>query len=191
MKKVYGILILFILLIPTVAHANSFKFVVDSNKTVLKNGEEIELHLNINDIDIKEGGINAIEATLDYDNNVFEPVTIENFKGLNNWTFSYNDTEKKMLGIVISSGITNNQEIGILKLKVKNNVENPNKSTTIKIQNIATSNGIDLVKEENKEIELSLEINNINIVVIIFVVAIALIAIILGLISIKKSKRSK
>ena len=124
MKKVYGILILFILLIPTVVHANSFKFVVNPNKTVLKNGEEIELHLNINDIDIKEGGINAIEATLDYDNNVFEPVTIENFKGLNNWTFSYNDTEKKMLGIVISNGITNNQEIGILKLKVKNNVKN-------------------------------------------------------------------
>ena len=157
-KIVAIIMIFMIFLMPIYVQADSFKFNAISDKTQVQPGEEVVITLNLSDIDAGELGINTVEATLSYDTNIFEEVTQEDFKSLNNWSLTYNgeETEQKgkILGVIIASGVTEDQSIGTIKLKVKEGVEY--QTTTINLTNIATNNGTDIINEEDKSISLEI-----------------------------------
>lgn len=162
MKKTLNILMIIIIigivLTPNIVSAHSFKFGVTADKNVVNSGETVAITLSISDIDVGELGINAIEAELLYDETIFEEVTQEkNFTSLNNWSWTYNsdDTEYKgkMLGMILSSGVTENQEIGKIQLKVKEDIKK--QETNIKITNIITNDGTNLIEEEDKIIKLT------------------------------------
>lgn len=152
------ILILMVFLMPVYVQADSFKFNATADKTQVQPGEEVVITLNLSDIDAGELGINTVEAKLSYDTNIFEEVTQEDFKSLNNWSLTYNgeETEQKgkILGVIIASGVTEDQTIGTITLKVKEGVEY--QTTTVKLTNIATNNGTDIINEEDKSISLEI-----------------------------------
>ena len=157
-KIVAIIMIFMIFLMPIYVQADSFKFNAISDKTQVQPGEEVVITLNLSDIDAGELGINTVEATLSYDTNIFEEVTQEDFKSLNNWSLTYNGEKKKqkgkILGVIIASGVTEDQTIGTITLKVKEGVEY--QTTTINLTNIATNNGTDIINEEDKSISLEI-----------------------------------
>ncbi len=157
-KTIALFLIFMIFLMPLYAQADSFTFNVTADKTQVDPGEEVVITLNLSDIDAGELGINTVEATLSYDTNVFEEVTQEDFQSLNNWSLTYNgeDTEQKgkILGVIIASGVTEDQTIGTITLKVKEGVEYQN--TTVSFTGIATNNGTDIINETDKTINLEI-----------------------------------
>lgn len=157
MKKTVKLLIitiLLLLLLPVTVKADSFNLNVTANKTSLKPGDTVEINLNLSNINAGELGINTLEAVLEYDSNVFEEVTQSSFSSLNNWSITYNneDTENKgkFLAVIVVAGVKENQDIGKITLKVKNGVKDTN--TTVKIKNITSNNGQELIKENDKQV---------------------------------------
>jgi hypothetical protein len=110
-------------------------------------------------------------------------------------SFTFNDTTSgkkgKFVGMVLSNGITEDQEIGTITLKVRDSVKKAATSSDIVIKDLATNNGTNLVFEQDKKVSIPLEVEykegNPAITVVIII---AVIAIVLGLFSIlrKKSK---
>lgn len=162
MKKITKILIIIfmisLMLFPTIVQANSFKLNVTADKTKLNAGDTVTVSLNLSDINVGELGINTIESIIDYDRNIFEEITSSSIQSLNNWSFTYNseDTEQrgKLVAVIIASGVTEDQEIGKITFKVKNNVEYTN--TKITLKDITSNNGQELIKDENKEVSFQI-----------------------------------
>lgn len=134
-------------------YSSSFKFVVTASKTRLKAGESTMVTMKISDIvDSNNLGINALESILEYDTNVLEVVTPNDMNGKNNWTITYNTKEQNFLVCNIISGVKEEQDIGEIKFKVKDNI-GPTK-TIIRFKNVKSNDGSNLMPETDKEIEL-------------------------------------
>ena len=156
-KTILFIFIILIFLIPMEVYAeNSFNLLVSANKTYVNAGQTVDLTWKVANINVEEPGINTVEGFLEYDKNIFEEVEQENIQSSNNWSITYNseDTEQngKFLGVILQDGVTKDQEIGKITLKVKSGVKYT--KTTIKIKQIASNNGQELIQEEDKEIVL-------------------------------------
>lgn len=153
-SKILAITLTLVILLTVTVKADSFKFNVKANKASLKPGDTVAINLNISNIDAGDLGINTLEAVLEYDYNVFEEVTQDNFQSANNWSLTYNneDTENKgkFLAVIVASGVKENQDIGRITLKVKNSAKDTN--TTVKFKNVFSNNGQTLIKEADKSI---------------------------------------
>lgn len=136
-------------------YASSFKFSVTATKTKLKPGESTVVVMKVQDIvDENNLGINALEATLEYDTNVLEVVTLNDMSGKNNWTITYNAQGKNFLVSNITSGVKEDQEIGTIKFKVKDNITKT--KTIIKFKDVKSNDGNNLIEESDKQIELTI-----------------------------------
>ncbi|MBP3255341.1 MAG: hypothetical protein J6M60_02480 [Clostridia bacterium] len=198
-KKLLFLMLIIVLMLPTVVFADSFsletKIVEGTESKVYKENDEIKIDLNISNISVGNDGMNTIEGVLEYDEDLFDTVSTSSFSGKNGWTFTFNDTttgkKGKFVGMILSNGIKEEQEIGTITLKVRDSVKKAANATDIVIKDIATNNGTSLVFDQDKKISVPLEVQykESNPVVIV-VVIIAIIAIILGGFSIlrKKSK---
>lgn len=134
-------------------YSSSFKFVVTASKTRLKAGESTMVTMKISDIvDSNNLGINALESVLEYDTNVLEVVTPNDMNGKNNWAITYNTKEQNFLVCNIISGVKEEQDIGEIKFKVRDNI-GPTK-TIIRFKNVRSNDGNNLMPETDKEIEL-------------------------------------
>ena len=161
------IIFLIALLIPKYSMADSFTFVATPSKTNILPGEEITITLSIKDIDVGVNGINTVEAVFEYNETLFETITQSSFTGLNNWSITYNSENTaqkgKMLGIIIASGVTTEQEIATVKVRVKNTVTlTADLATNIKIKNIATNNGREIITDTDKTIPLTIKSSVVN-----------------------------
>ena len=158
LKILFTIIILLLILLPTQVQADSFKFNATANKNNVQPGETVTITLNVSDINAGELGINTVEAYLEYDSTIFEEVTQSDIESLNNWSITYNEEETeykgKMLAVILQDGVTEDQNIGTITLKVKNGVSYTN--TTITIKNIASNNGEELITETDKNILLEI-----------------------------------
>ena len=158
LKILFTIIILLLILLPTQVQADSFQFNATANKSNVQPGETVTITLNVSDINAGELGINTLEAYLEYDSTIFEEVTQSDIQSLNNWAITYNEEETeykgKMLAVILQDGVTENQDIGTITLKVKNGVSYTN--TTIKLKNIASNNGEELIAETDKAIPLEI-----------------------------------
>lgn len=144
------------ILVRNYIYASSFKFVVSATKTRVKPGEETTVIMKISDIvDVNNLGINALEATLEYDSNIFETVTVNEMEGKNNWTITYNQQQGNFLVSNIISGIKSEQEIGEIKFKVKKNVGKTR--TKIYFRNVKSNDGNNLMPEQDKEVEIIID----------------------------------
>lgn len=163
-KSLFITAILLVFLLPVTVKADSFNLNVKANKTSLKPGDTVEINLNLSNINAGELGINTLEAVLEYDSNVFEEVTQSSFSSLNNWSITYNneDTEYKgkFLAVIVVAGVKENQDIGKITLKVKSGAKDTN--TTVKIKNITSNNGKQLIKENDKQVTFKVGNSNNN-----------------------------
>ena len=150
------ILTMMVFILPINVQADSFTLNVVADKTSVKPGETVELTLQLANIDAGNLGINTLECTLEYDKNIFEEVEQSNMQSLNNWSLTYNSEDDsqngKLLAVIITDGVTEDQNIGKIMLKVKNGVEYS--STTIKITQIASNNGQEIIQESDKQVVL-------------------------------------
>lgn len=140
------------------------KLEIETDKIDINPGEEVHLKIKVEEIDIEQG-INAIQGKLEYDKNIFEKVTNNDFEPKNNWTTLYNDedteAEGKFIIMNLSAGEKEDQTITEVSLKVK---EDTNiKKTTIKISELCTANEEEIINIENAEttVKVKFSIKNI------------------------------
>ena len=106
-----------------IVSASSFDVVVNPTQITTKQGESIEVKVDLKDIEMKERGINTLEGYINFDEDVIENVEVET---KNDWQIEYNKDSNsvlygKFLMVKDIEGIKENEEILTLKIKVKDN----------------------------------------------------------------------
>lgn len=191
MKKLGLIMILSIIMVSLtgIVSASSFDVGVNPIEVTAKQGESIEVKVDLKDIDMKEKGINTLEGYINFDEDVIENVEVET---KNDWQIEYNkdsnsDLYGKFLMIKDIEGIKENEEVLTLKIKVKDKVKK--ESTKVILKDLTSNDGENLVNIGNKEININFEgVKAVNTGdnTIILVTGIMLAALVAYLISIKK-----
>ncbi len=191
MKKLRLITALSIIMVSLtqIVSASSFDLVVNPTEITTKQGESIEVKVDLKDIDMKEKGINTLEGYINFDEDVIENVEVET---KNDWQIEYNkdsnsDLYGKFLMVKDIEGIKENEEVLTLKIKVKDKVKK--ESTKVILKDLTSNDGENLVNIGNKEININFEgVKAVNTGdnTIILVTGIMLAALVACLISIKK-----
>ena len=191
MKKLGLIMILSIIMVSLtgIVSASSFDVGVNPTEVTAKQGESIEVKVDLKDIDLKEKGINTLEGYINFDEDVIENVEVET---KNDWQIEYNkdsnsDLYGKFLMVKDIDGIKENEEVLTLKIKVKDKVKK--ESTKVILKDLTSNDGENLVNIGNKEININFEgVKAVNTGdnTIMFVTGIILSALVTYLISIKK-----
>ena len=172
-----------------IVSASSFDVGVNPIEVTAKQGESIEVKVDLKDIDMKEKGINTLEGYINFDEDVIENVEVET---KNDWQIEYNkdsnsDLYGKFLMIKDIEGIKENEEVLTLKIKVKDKVKK--ESTKVILKDLTSNDGENLVNIGNKEININFEgVKAVNTGdnTTILVTGIMLAALVTYLISIKK-----
>lgn len=137
--KIVTILMVAFIMISYISVVNAATVSMTLNSSSkLKAGDTIEVTLKIGNITAGDG-IDAIVASLDYDKNVFEQVTQNNFVGLNQWNVNIYDATTQIFTMTKSAKVNTPTDVLKITLKVKNPV-NVN-STTVTIKDISASGG--------------------------------------------------
>ncbi len=191
MKKLRLITALSIIMVSLtgIVSASSFDVGVNPTEVTAKQGESIEVKVDLKDIDMKEKGINTLEGYINFDEDVIENVEVET---KNDWQIEYNkdsnsDLYGKFLMVKDIEGIKENEEVLTLKIKVKDKVKK--ESTKVILRELTSNDGENLVNIGNKEININFEgVKAVNTGdnTIILVTGIMLAALVAYLISIKK-----
>ena len=154
MKKIFLIInILIITSISLISYAGEENNTIEinTNKEQIKKSGEIEISIKIPSA---EKPLYTYSGELEYDKEVFESVTKENFSTENSWeNLEYNEQNGKF--ILTNNANYGNEEILKIKLLCKNDEENID--TKINIKNLKTVN-----EEQNTEI-MTLDSKQINI----------------------------
>ena len=191
MKKWKKIAFLSIIMVSLtgIVSASSFDVGVNPTEVTAKQGESIEVKVDLKDIDMKEKGMNTLEGYINFDEDVIENVEVET---KNDWQIEYNkdsnsDLYGKFLMVKDIEGIKENEEVLTLKIKVKDKVKK--ESTKVILKDLTSNDGENLVNIGNKEININFEgVKAVNTGdnTIILVTGIMLAALVTYLISIKK-----
>ena len=191
MKKLGLIMILSIIMVSLtgIVSASSFDVGVNPIEVTAKQGESIEVKVDLKDIDMKEKGINTLEGYINFDEDVIENVEVET---KNDWQIEYNkdsnsDLYGKFLMVKDIEGIKENEEVLTLKIKVKDKVKK--ESTKVTLKDLTSNDGENLVNIGNKEININFEgVKAVNTGdnTLILVTGIMLAALVAYLFSIKK-----
>ena len=192
MKKLRLIIALSIIMVSLtgIVSASSFDVGVNPTEVTAKQGESIEVKVDLKDIDMKEKGINTLEGYITFDEDVIENVELEK---KNDWQIEYNkdsnsDLYGKFLMVKDIEGIKENEEVLTLKIKVKDKVKK--EGTKVILKDLTSNDGENLVNIGNKEININFEgVKAVNTGdnTIILVTGIMLAALVTYLISIKKT----
>ena len=122
---------------------------LETEKTEIKQGEETSVTLKIN----SEEQINAFQAKINYDGNVWEEIDENNFETKDGWeNLKYNKDGKEFN--VINKQDTTNKDILEIKLKAKTSANVGN--TEITIDKITASDGN--IEFENEKLTQSISI---------------------------------
>ena len=191
MKKLKLIIALSIIMVSLtgIVSASSFDVGVNPTEVTAKQGESIEVKVDLKDIDMKEKGINTLEGYINFDEDVIENVELET---KNDWQIEYNkdsnsDLYGKFLMVKDIEGIKENEEVLTLKIKVKDKIKK--ESTKVVLKDLTSNDGDNLVNIGNKEININFEgVKAVNTGdnTIILVTGIMLAALVTYLVSIKK-----
>lgn len=140
MKKFASICIaLIIVLIMSVVHATTtFTAKLESNKSVIKAGEEVEVVLKLEGFTENEKGINVLLGTIEYDKNIFEKLEENDIELLQFWNSPMYNSENGKIILEANEFIDTSHTVLKLKLKVKENIAE-NTTTEVKVKEISAS----------------------------------------------------
>ncbi len=155
MKKVLvSFILLFSILLFSSVYASSFNFTASPELEAVVPGGEVLITLKVSNIDAGTEGINVVETKLEYDKNIIENIE---FVEKNNWKSTYNPNEGDLYGKLLYTkmvtGVTDDEEIGILKVKIKDDLKS-NFFTEIKLLQVTSNDGYTLMNDGNKTIRL-------------------------------------
>lgn len=108
-----------------------------TNTLPLVEGQIVTVNANLTNVNAGNG-IDVIVAKLNYDTNVFEPISTSNFSSNTGWSISYSP-KTNMLTAIKSSNVKQAETVFSIKFKVKSTVDI--NSTTISLVKITTSGG--------------------------------------------------
>ena len=160
MKKRVVFLITIILIITGILLINnkiqatekSLSCSIETEKTEIKQGEETSITIKIN----SEEQINAFQAKINYDENLWEEIDENNFETKDGWeSLKYNKDSKEFN--VINKQDTTNNDILEIKLKAKTSANVGN--TEITIDEITVSDGNTEFKNENLSNDILIKVN--------------------------------
>ena len=125
---------------------------IEVEKTEIKQGEETSITLKID----SNEQINAFQAKINYDENIWEEIDESNFETKEGWeSLKYNKDNKEFN--VINKQDKTNKEILRIKLKAKDNANIGN--TEITIDGIVASDGKTEFENEKLSKEISIKVN--------------------------------
>lgn len=159
MKKKKLILILIFILISIISTnvlASNFNTELEINN---KTNNEIIIVFKATDINF-ENTMSTIEGNIEYDKNVFEEINIEN---LNEWNIVYNNGNNangKFIGFKINNEKIKQEELFKISLKLKQNIQDI--KTQIKVKNIKSADGDNLVSAQDKTLNINIKNSNIT-----------------------------
>lgn len=152
------ILVILISLLSTRSTVNAdtkFSATLTTDKQTITNDmKEVTLYIKIGNF--ISDGILGYEATLQYDENVFENVKMEGLNGWNNP--SYDNSTKKFLST--SENAVGGTDIAKITLTLKDNLTA--KNTTVAINNFTISDGSDNAETLNLQINYTIQNNENN-----------------------------
>lgn len=157
MKKLVSILsvVAILIMLMPISMGASFKFTPTASQTRVEAGDTVTISLKLSEIDAGEKGINTFKCTFLYDKNIFEDVSVSS---KNNWSITYNDQEGNpqygtLLAVLISTGVSDDQEIGTITLKVKEGTQG--KTGEITFTSVSTNDGKTEISETDKVIRIT------------------------------------
>ena len=160
MKKLLIIFLVLALVVilgaTSIKAANTFTTTLSANKTTVNKGEEVTITVGINNIDVGEYGINAIEAVLNYDTDVIEEITANDIGQTDSISSSWDNDPRFNAGKFVLAGSPVTSQTNILNIKLKIRDDATARSTTISLTDILASNGIDAITSDNASITLSI-----------------------------------
>lgn len=125
---------------------------IDIEKAEIKQGEETSITLKIN----CDEQINAFQAKINYDDNIWEELDENSFETKEGWeSLKYNKNNKEVN--IINKQDKTNKEILKIKLKAKNNARVEN--TEITIDQIVASDGKTEFENEKLSKQISIKLN--------------------------------
>lgn len=143
MKNKIIMTILIIAMILTIGTISSFaegeaniKLNLNGQTTINEDTKTVELTLSLGDFTgVEDGATLGYQATLEYDENMFQSVEVE---GLNGWTANYESSTKVLLGDVDRANP--NTDITKITLTLKDDVQ-PGTEGKVQINNILLTDG--------------------------------------------------
>lgn len=140
MKKFASICIALIIvfIMSTVYATTTFTAKLESNKSVIKAGEEVEVVLKLEGFTENEKGINVLLGTIDYDKNIFEKLEENDIELLQYWNSPMYNSENGKIILEANEFIDTPHNVLKIKLKVKENIE-ANTTTEVKVKEISAS----------------------------------------------------
>jgi len=130
------------------------------NVSTLTGGQELQVTLKLDQYKNISKGLNAYKAKLEYDKDVFENVSKNNFLSLNNWEMlEFNEKTGEFVAIK-KSGSKKPEEVVKIRLKTKNNIKDG--KSTVKVKEIVTSEGKKDLFADDESISINLVGNNTN-----------------------------
>lgn len=140
MKKTISVLlIIFIILTLSTLPSYALGFTIDvtPDKKIITEGGKVTVTISTNNLNIGGEGMNVFSCILEYDENMFNPITANDIQGLNNWSVSYNTVTGKIL-LDNSTFITTDADLCKITFTAKEGAEL--QDTQIKITEPKTSN---------------------------------------------------
>lgn len=134
--KITIMIIAVVLAYSTVVSAYSFTPTMTPSATTVQEATEFTVTVKITNLDLGPNGINAFSAKLDYDTNVFEPVTASGVEGLSGWAATY-EPDKKTIALSKLQYAKTEENIFQITLKTKSGVIG--KTGTIKLTEVTAA----------------------------------------------------
>ena len=128
--KITIMIIAVVLAYSTVVSAYSFTPTMTPSATTVQEATEFTVTVKITNLDLGPNGINAFSAKLDYDTNVFEPVTASGVEGLSGWAATY-EPDKKTIALSKLQYAKTEENIFQITLKTKSGVTGTIKLTEV------------------------------------------------------------
>jgi len=137
----------------------SFDAKIFLDKSTAKSNEQVKLTFEIFDINFGDKKINSLSGKIKYDDKIFEQITVEGFSNSENWSTSYNKSDCKFISTNLDPKIDNDNKIIVftINLKIKDKITK-DQNTTIKFEDISSSDGCDVINIGNKSTSLKINV---------------------------------
>ncbi len=119
--KVTIIALLLVIMYSTIANAFSFTVSMTPSSSNLDVSTEFTIMVKIANLDVGTNGINTLSGTLNYDEDVFEPINDSSIDGQNGWRPTYN-AENKKITLLKELFVKSEENIFTVTLKTKADV---------------------------------------------------------------------
>lgn len=136
--KVFIVAILITLVCATIVNALSFTVTMTPSNSNVNASNEFTVAIKIANLDVGEKGINTISGILDYDEDVFEPISESSFDKTNAWNPTYN-SETKKITLIKGTFVKTEEQVLAITFKTKSDLEDGTVGQ-IKFTDIVASN---------------------------------------------------